>query len=442
MTPLRPPPNLAPVIGTASTRSRISCGRLRTRTSRAASWFRSRAADRRPPASAASREQRRHQRSRQRRAPATGSMSPLAGDTASEPEPSELPVAWIVDSTARVLAFQPRDGKTSDSHLGSVADGRSFWGYRRTSASGRGHRWSRWVAAIVVCGVGTALVERVQSTLPFSIASPAGFIARVTQPAAGPRATRTASRARRRSCPRLRRRRRLGHPWWCRPRAGAWPVAPHETRSVSGASPAAVTPARIRAVAIADREPLASTCSAAHAGGRGAYAGGGLPRVPAHAGALPTDLFDMSAAPSAVPASVAATECVRRSHARHRLQASRVAGGGVGRAARPTKQRIEDALHRYRRAYTSLDAAAARSVWPSVDQRALERAFGSLKSQSLAFNDCTMSVWGTEALAACDGQATYVPRVGSQRPRTESHQWRFQLRKMDESWMIVRAEAR
>jgi hypothetical protein len=35
-----------------------------------------------------------------------------------------------------------------------------------------------------------------------------------------------------------------------------------------------------------------------------------------------------------------------------------------------------------------------------------------------------------------------VPRIGSQRPRTEEHQWRFRLRKVDESWMILTAEAR
>jgi hypothetical protein len=103
--------------------------------------------------------------------------------------------------------------------------------------------------------------------------------------------------------------------------------------------------------------------------------------------------------------------------------------------------RIEATLDRYRTAYASLDAAAARSVWPSVDQRKLERAFGSLKSQGLDFESCATDVQGADATVACRGRATYVPRIGSQRPRTEEHQWRFRLRKVDESWMIVNAEA-
>ena len=107
----------------------------------------------------------------------------------------------------------------------------------------------------------------------------------------------------------------------------------------------------------------------------------------------------------------------------------------------PDEARIEATLDRYRTAYASLDAAMARSVWPSVDTRALERAFGSLKSQGLAFDGCKTDLRGPDATVACRGRATYVPRVGSQRPRTEEHQWRFRLRKVDQSWMIVDADA-
>lgn len=107
----------------------------------------------------------------------------------------------------------------------------------------------------------------------------------------------------------------------------------------------------------------------------------------------------------------------------------------------PDEAGIEATLDRYRTAYASLDAAAARSVWPSVDARALERAFGSLKSQGLDFDGCTTDVQGPEATSTCRGRTTYVPRIGSQRPRTEEHQWRFKLRKIDESWMIVSADA-
>ena len=47
---------------------------------------------------------------------------------------------------------------------------------------------------------------------------------------------------------------------------------------------------------------------------------------------------------------------------------------------------IQSTLTRFRTAYSQLNASAARDVWPSVDARALERAFQSLKSQDLRFD--------------------------------------------------------
>ena len=102
---------------------------------------------------------------------------------------------------------------------------------------------------------------------------------------------------------------------------------------------------------------------------------------------------------------------------------------------------IRSTLTRFRTAYSQLDARAARDVWPSVDARALERAFQSLKSQELRFDRCNLTVTGARAQAACTGRATYVPRIGDQSPRFTSREWAFELRKADERWTIASARA-
>jgi hypothetical protein len=106
------------------------------------------------------------------------------------------------------------------------------------------------------------------------------------------------------------------------------------------------------------------------------------------------------------------------------------------------REAIEDTLRRYAAAYGQLDASAAREVWPSVDERALARAFANLESQALTFDRCELNVEGAEAAAVCDGRARYVPRVGTNEPITQSRRWIFRLRRVSGGWQIVRAEAR
>ena len=104
---------------------------------------------------------------------------------------------------------------------------------------------------------------------------------------------------------------------------------------------------------------------------------------------------------------------------------------------------VRAVLQQYGSAYTRLDARAARVVWPSVDGRALARAFEALESQQVVFERCDVFVQGSEARAACRGSATYVPRVGDRRPRTEPRQWTFRLEKAaDANWRIASADIR
>ena len=111
-------------------------------------------------------------------------------------------------------------------------------------------------------------------------------------------------------------------------------------------------------------------------------------------------------------------------------------------AGRTEQSGIERALGQYRTAYQRLDAEAAQAVWPSVDVRALARAFSTLNNQELVFDVCVFEITGEVATAHCRGTATYTPKVGSRKPRLEPRQWTFQLRKLSESWKIHSAQTK
>jgi hypothetical protein len=111
-------------------------------------------------------------------------------------------------------------------------------------------------------------------------------------------------------------------------------------------------------------------------------------------------------------------------------------------ASADDQSQVADVLRQYARAYGALDANAARDVWPSVDRRALARAFENLRSQQLSLQDCEIDVRGAIANASCRGQAEYVGKVGGGEPRIEPRTWRFELRREGEAWKIANAEAR
>jgi hypothetical protein len=152
-----------------------------------------------------------------------------------------------------------------------------------------------------------------------------------------------------------------------------------------------------------------------------------LPGVPTE---LPNDRTELS--------SPSLSDKVREADARGASYAATPATP----VAVPEEQKVQAALHEYRDAYDRLDAAAAKAVWPTVDVRALSRAFEGLKSQGIVFDRCNVAVHGLMATAACAGSATYVQRVGTQAARTQSREWTFQLRKADEAWVIVSAQTR
>jgi len=103
---------------------------------------------------------------------------------------------------------------------------------------------------------------------------------------------------------------------------------------------------------------------------------------------------------------------------------------------------IQGVLSRYRNAYEGLDAGAAREVWPSVDHKALSKAFDRLEEQHLYFTSCEIAVTDARAVASCHGVASYVPRVGNKARRDDQRAWEFKLSKADDAWLIDSVSAR
>jgi hypothetical protein len=103
---------------------------------------------------------------------------------------------------------------------------------------------------------------------------------------------------------------------------------------------------------------------------------------------------------------------------------------------------VKAVLERYRTAYSTLDANGARGVWPSVDVRALTRAFDQMESQAIRFDRCDVAVSDNRANATCSGDASYVPKVGNRSTRTTSRQWNFELRRNGDRWIISEVQTR
>jgi hypothetical protein len=103
---------------------------------------------------------------------------------------------------------------------------------------------------------------------------------------------------------------------------------------------------------------------------------------------------------------------------------------------------IQDLLNRYQDAFNNLNARAAKTVWPSVDERMLGRAFDQLKRQEVVFSACQTSVTGRLAVSSCQGHASYVPKVGNKMERTETGRWTFKLKKGESGWLIDGIESR
>lgn len=98
-------------------------------------------------------------------------------------------------------------------------------------------------------------------------------------------------------------------------------------------------------------------------------------------------------------------------------------------------------LRDYAEAYGSMNVQATARVWPSVDRRALTRAFTTLKSQGLTFESCTVNLAEERATAHCRGTVRFVRKVGNPDPLTALQEWVFKMRKFGNDWMIENVSA-
>ena len=103
---------------------------------------------------------------------------------------------------------------------------------------------------------------------------------------------------------------------------------------------------------------------------------------------------------------------------------------------------VEAVLGQYASAFSALDARRAKAVWPTVNEKNLERAFDSLEQQEFDLGECDITVLPPRALALCDGMARYTPKVGNRKTRTESRRWSFALRQTGQDWAIENVNLR
>jgi hypothetical protein len=111
-------------------------------------------------------------------------------------------------------------------------------------------------------------------------------------------------------------------------------------------------------------------------------------------------------------------------------------------AAEPDQQLVRSLLQQYVTAFERLDVEAAKAVWPTVDDKALRRAFDQLEAQHLTFQSCGITIEGSGANARCQGQASYRPRIGSHTLRMSPREWTFNLAKANDGWQIIDARVR
>ncbi len=156
---------------------------------------------------------------------------------------------------------------------------------------------------------------------------------------------------------------------------------------------------------------------------------------------LPTDSGSIIGAP--VPAArVPAENGPRPAAPEIRAPAPAVASTPTGTSGvavvdpRSVEQgKVRAILSRYEAAYSDLDAGAAARVYPSIDRKALSRAFDALASQQILFEDCRIQVANATARATCAGTASWTPKVGTGF-RQQARRWQFDLKQVSGAWQI------
>ena len=99
-------------------------------------------------------------------------------------------------------------------------------------------------------------------------------------------------------------------------------------------------------------------------------------------------------------------------------------------------QAVRLALRQYETAYDKLDVVAAANVWPTLDRRALTRAFATLRAQTVTIQDCDIRVDGPSASARCHGVIEFIPKIGGTSPSRSPTEWLFVMNRDQNDWKI------
>ena len=105
-------------------------------------------------------------------------------------------------------------------------------------------------------------------------------------------------------------------------------------------------------------------------------------------------------------------------------------------------QGMLEVLFQYERSYDRLDAASAAAVWRGVDVRGLTRAFASLTSQDLSFDDCDLRIDESHATAQCRGGLKFVRRIGDPEPEERRVSWTIGFDNDEGRWVISSVKAK
>lgn len=97
---------------------------------------------------------------------------------------------------------------------------------------------------------------------------------------------------------------------------------------------------------------------------------------------------------------------------------------------------VRSVLQAYERAWTRMDVAATRSLWPSADVDRVQAAFDPVREQRLELAACDIGLHGDRALAVCLGTRRFLPRAGSTVAQVERGRWEFELERSDSGWQI------
>ena len=125
------------------------------------------------------------------------------------------------------------------------------------------------------------------------------------------------------------------------------------------------------------------------------------------------------------------------------LMAASVAAAPPVAAASYTRDAgIRQLLQRYEDAYDHRDVRTAATLWPSLDQRALTRAFASLDRQDVSFDRCDIDASDERGSAVCVGTVRYVPTVGRGVEKEGRITWTFDLARSGDDWRIAGLRAR